>query len=509
MAFAIQWNLRDNVHCMDIYARPGRMDISAGLVYYSTCTGIQSPNYSDVIVGVSTMTDTELAATGEEKYYTCITKFMDPKHMKVNAFVHFLRSNKTNTVGSIRLIESTVRIAVELLGAESVNIWAASEEYEANRVRSDQRGTHFEIPSTQETFNLNPQQTSEDTGDAQMERLKKYILGLSELGVMAEDFGKSDDSEDYEPLSKDDTLGIIKNALLKLWYVMKMYRAMFFVFKEPVVQLDRWFSKVTRPSASLCLPFATGKLTTWAASKVEVKKVLGRQHSVIKRIWNTEMYRENQEMNKEACSVLVHTLHVLDNAKSAYSIVPSISKAECRTRVMHLTKGGIFAGWRDVTNKEFFTYNPIVQSISNINLLSHSRKGIHGIVYDSTFRICDPDPKVEVLDSRLIKTGKLCSTIDRTKLMFILATFYVRPTAEMLASSAVQKTRKPRRSKVPRSEKNLLSMQKYTTKLDPEQSEIFGQWNSVTSVKVSVLCCMVKKAMVEANRVFYYNIQMN
>ena len=98
MAYAIQWNLRDKVHCMDIYARPGRMDISEGLVYYSTCTGVELPNYSDLIIGVQTISATELSSISEEKYYSYITESLDLKHMKVNTFAKFLKSNRNNAI---------------------------------------------------------------------------------------------------------------------------------------------------------------------------------------------------------------------------------------------------------------------------------------------------------------------------------------------------------------------------------------------------------------------------
>lgn len=132
MAFAIQWKLRDKVHCMDIYARPGSMDISMGLVYYSTCAGVKSPNYSDIIIGVRTVSVMELISISQEKYYSLITGSLDPRHMKVNTFARLLKSNKTSTVGSIHLIEAIIQIAVELFGVDSVELWNSIERAESH-----------------------------------------------------------------------------------------------------------------------------------------------------------------------------------------------------------------------------------------------------------------------------------------------------------------------------------------------------------------------------------------
>lgn len=208
---------------------------------------------------------------------------------------------------------------------------------------------------------------------------------------------------------------------------MKMYKDLFFVFREPVVQLDRWYNRILGPPMQSTVSYTAAKLSSWNTGRVEVKRALGRHHSAIKKIWTTKNYEENEELNAQGCKVMVHILHILDNASSAYAIVPSISKAECRTRVLHLTKAGVSEGWRDVTNKEFFTYNLVVQSISNNNLLAHSKRGMHGIVYDNTFRICEPNPDFKFNDNRLKKKGKICSTMSCAKLKFILATLYTRP----------------------------------------------------------------------------------
>lgn len=511
MAYAIQWMLRDHVHCMDIYARPGRMDISEGLVYYSTCTGVRSANYSDVIMGVRTLPAMELVSICEERYYSLITESLNPKHMTVNTFAKLLRSNRQSTVGSIHLIEATIKIAVDIFGVDSVDLWTSIDQTES----ISQGSTHGDASNrycTQEAFA--PYSHSTCLEDA-LEGLKRYIMGLQDLGITAKDFGTSSDTDDYNTIPEDDDLGIAKNTLLKFWYIMKMYRALFFVFREPVAQLDRWYGRVMRAPTLATSSYTAAKLTVWNSTKVEVKRALGRQHSSIRKIWTTKHYDENQAINSQACKVLVHILHVLDNASTAYSIVPSISKAECRTRVLHLTIGGGSTGWRDVSNKEFFTYNPVIQSISNLNLLAQSKRGMHGIVYDQTFRICEPDPDFRFNDSRLKKKGKLCSTMSCTKLKYILATMYTRPSDDVILAdaAAARKQRLTRRGNLRRraakeEPPTTYVPDEYASSLNDEQTEIYLEWATLSNIKVSTLCSMVKSTMVKYNRVLYYNISM-
>lgn len=194
--------------------------------------------------------------------------------------------------------------------------------------------------------------------------------------------------------------------LLKYWYVIYCYRTLLFQFREPLVQLENWYSKLLRQFHGSNVASSS---MMWDKGKAVVKQAFGGQHSNVKKIWSMDYSKDNETLNPYSSYVLVHIMHVLDNASTAYSIVPRISKGECRTRMLHLSDASRGVGWRDVSNQEFFTYNPIVQSLLYIQLLEQSMRGIHRIVYGNSFRVCEPDPHLKLNDLRKRKKGKLCS----------------------------------------------------------------------------------------------------
>lgn len=171
-------------------------------------------------------------------------------------------------------------------------------------------------------------------------------------------------------------------------------------------------------------------------------------------------------------------------------------------------------GWRDVSNKEFYIYNPIVQSISNIQLAEKSQKGMHGIVYGDTFRICDPDPDTRITDRRKRKKGKMCSTFSCERLKFILATMNTLPSDDIVEMDRLarekRQNRAPRRKR--RQEESTSVPQtvpsEFASDLTEEQKEIYMKWDNMQGLKVSTLCSIVKNVMAKENRVLYYNIKM-
>lgn len=140
-----------------------------------------------------------------------------------------------------------------------------------------------------------------------------------EMGYTADEFGKSQNDEDYLPIDPTDSTSIKKSALLKYWYVVKMYRSLFFVFREPEDQLEKWNSKLLRTSTRSASTSAMAKLTMWEGGRRGVKRALGKHHSSIKKIWTTFNYEQNEAQNSNSDKVMVHILHVLDNASTAYT----------------------------------------------------------------------------------------------------------------------------------------------------------------------------------------------
>ncbi len=508
MSYAIQWKLRDKVHCMDIYARPGRIEISRGLVYYSTCIGVNSPNYSDVIMGVRVLSLLDMMSKSEEMYFKLVVSEMEPNLMTADAFAKILRNERLSTSGSIYLIEAIIQHTMELFGVDSLDLWDTIETASREAaVLESSSSTVSQDPSSLPSHRL-------------LHKTGRYILRFVQDGIDVTEYGSHEEGNGCGRLDAEDVEEVRRHAILKYWYVIKMYRSLLFKFKEPVSQLDEWYAKYTKMRSRGEGGYgglASASHTSHSAERGlgGMKRALGKQHSTVKKIWSTSHSADNETLNATMGDVLVHILHVLDEASTPYSIVPRIGKAECRTRVLHLSEFRKRVGWRDVTNKEFYTYNPIVQSLFNMHLINQSKRGIHGIVYGESFRICEPDPTIDLSDLRRRKKGKLCRTISSDKLKFILASMNVKPSPDLIVEYLDAKKRKetnPLRSRRPAGKIDVTHTSRLLAEVESDmtadQFNIYEEWLDLKGMTTATLCAIVKKAMVRANKVLYYNIKM-
>lgn len=124
LGYAIQWHLKHKVHCMDIYARPGRVELKDGLMYYTTCKGVNSPNYSDVVVGLQNLNLDMLVSNCENRLYTNGVTYLRPDLMTVHSFARLLNSDSLSTVGLIYLIEEVLKQHISTKRMIKVDLWA-------------------------------------------------------------------------------------------------------------------------------------------------------------------------------------------------------------------------------------------------------------------------------------------------------------------------------------------------------------------------------------------------
>lgn len=271
---------------------------------------------------------------------------------------------------------------------------------------------------------------------------------------------------------------------------------MIFHFKEPIRELDAWYVRVLKK----CQVDSTS-----LAKTATLASISGGKRTQVRKVWNKDYYAINQKSNASANEVLVHTLHSLDCTGKAYSTISRMNKGECRTRMLLLPCGNDVSSWRDVSNHEFVTYNPIVQSLLNQQMLDQSRKGVYGILYQNTFRICTPNPTLKMVDMRKLKTGKLCASWGLEELKVLLARLEVNVPPHVNCIDEEEARTTPE-VYIRRHHSRIYDLS--IKELNRDQLVLLAKWASIPKIRVTDLCHIVKKKLLSTNRLINFAIKM-